>query len=60
MKMNKMVYQLQQSQRKLSSISGFFEWQIQHNFREGDKPCKGKIAPKIRHETKKLTRKTTR
>ncbi len=49
MKMNKDGLSTATVARRLSSISGFFEWQIYNELRNGSNPAKGKIAPKIKN-----------
>lgn len=37
--------------RRISSLKGFFDWQIYNGYRTGINPAGGKIAPKIKNES---------
>lgn len=39
--------------RRVSSIKGFFDWQIENEYREGLNPANGKVAPKVINESHK-------
>ena len=37
--------------RRIASVKGFFQWQIENEYREGLNPAQGKIAPKVKHDS---------